>query len=183
MKQIGMFDESSRLSKLSKLGDTLERLNRIIDWEMFRPIIAQVRTKEHKGAGGRPPYDDILMFKILVLQRLYNLSDDQTEYQINDRMSFMRFLGLTISDTIPDAKTIWLFREQLTQAKIIKGSSNFIGGNDTILIDLSSWDKESISEKISKLYNPYRNLYLDKCYGESKTPLGEWMYFPTDEED
>lgn len=120
MKQIGIFDESSRLNKLSKLGDALERLNRIIDWEMFRPIIAQVRTKEHKGAGVRPPYDDILMFKILVLQRLYNLSDGQTEYQINDRMSFMRFLGLTISDTIPDAKTIWLFREQLTQAKIIK---------------------------------------------------------------
>ena len=120
MKQIGMFDESNRLNKLSKLGDALERLNNIIEWEMFRPFIAEVRTTESKGAGGRPRYDDILMFKILVLQRLYNLSDDQTEYQINDRMSFMRFLGLTISDTIPDAKTIWLFREQLTQAKIIK---------------------------------------------------------------
>lgn len=124
MKQIGMFDESNRLNKLSKLGDALERLNNIIEWEMFRPFITEVRTPESKGAGGRPRYDDILMFKILVLQRLYNLSDDQTEYQINDRMSFMRFLGLTISDTIPDAKTIWLFREQLTQAKIIRDLFN-----------------------------------------------------------
>ena len=115
-----MFDESSRLNKLSKLGDALERLNKIIDWEQFRPYITEVRTKKHKGPGGRPAYDEILMFKILVLQRLYNLSDEQTEYQINDRMSFMRFLGLTISDTIPDAKTIWLFREQLTQARIAR---------------------------------------------------------------
>lgn len=59
------------------------------------------------------------MFKILILQRLYNLSDNQTEYQINDRMSFMRFLGLTLEDRIPDAKTIWLFRDSLTKAKII----------------------------------------------------------------
>lgn len=59
-----------------------------------------------KGPGGRPPYDYVLMFKILILQRYYNLSDEQVEYQINDRMSFMRFLDLTIADDIPDSRTV-----------------------------------------------------------------------------
>lgn len=93
-------------------------MNKAIDWEQFRPVLAAVLKKEPKGAGGRPPYDCILMFKILILQRIYNLSDDQTEYQINDRMSFMRFLGLGLEDRVPDAKTIWLFRDTLTKADV-----------------------------------------------------------------
>jgi IS5 family transposase len=56
------------------------------------------------------------MFRILILQTLYTLSDDQTEYQLRDRLSFMRFAGLALHDPVPDAKTIWLFREQLTRA-------------------------------------------------------------------
>ncbi len=90
MKQLGMFDEEDRLRKLSRLGDSLERLN-VIDWTMFQPVLARAFEKERKSNAGRPPYDYLMMFKILVLQRLYNISDDQTEYQINDRMSFMRF--------------------------------------------------------------------------------------------
>ena len=116
MMQLGLFDKENRLEKLSKLGDSLVRLKKAIDWELFRPILTAALKKEPKGAGGRPPYDCILMFKILVLQRIYNLSDDQTEYQINDRMSFMRFLGLGLEDRVPDAKTIWLFRDTLTKA-------------------------------------------------------------------
>ncbi|GAB1858618.1 hypothetical protein MHTCC0001_34580 [Flavobacteriaceae bacterium MHTCC 0001] len=76
-------------------------------------------SKHSKGKGGRPPYDYVLMFKILILQRYYNLSDDQTEYQINDRMSFMRFLNLTISDDIPDSKTIWNFAERLSDLGLV----------------------------------------------------------------
>lgn len=120
MKQIGMFDEENRLEKLSKLGDTLEKLDRAIDWEMFRPLLNHAFKQVPKGAGGRPPYDYVMMFKILVLQRVYNLSDDQTEFMINDRMSFMRFLGLRISDRVPDAKTIWLFRDTLTRRNVIR---------------------------------------------------------------
>jgi transposase, IS5 family len=56
------------------------------------------------------------MFKVLVLQTLYTLSDDQTEYQLKDRLSFMRFIGLALHDPVPDAKTIWLYREQLARA-------------------------------------------------------------------
>ena len=101
--QIGIWDESLRLEKLSKLGDSLEKLNHAIDWEHFRPKLTKVFKKQAKGAGGRPPYDYVMLFKVLVLQRIYNLSDDQTEYQINDRMSFMRFLGLGLGDRVPDA--------------------------------------------------------------------------------
>ena len=118
--QIGFWDESLRLEKLSELGDSLERLNNAIDWEIFRPTLNKVFKKQANGAGGRPPYDYLLLFKVLVLQRIYNLSDDQTEYQINDRMSFMRFLGLHLGDRVPDAKTIWLFRDTLTKANVVR---------------------------------------------------------------
>lgn len=113
--QIGFFDIENKENRLSELGDHLEKLNNIIDWEMFRPILKKAFKKEHKGAGGRPPFDYVMMFKILIIQKYYNLSDEQTEFQINDRISFMRFLGLGIADKVPDAKTIWYFRNVLTE--------------------------------------------------------------------
>ena len=123
MKQIGLFDEEKRLDKLSELGDSLEKLNGVINWERFRPILdrgMEKMRKERKGPGGRPAYEFVLLFKILVLARLFNLSDDQAEYQINDRMSFMGFLGLGLEDSVPDAKTIWLFRDTMTKANVIE---------------------------------------------------------------
>ena len=120
MKQIGIFDESNRLKKLSSLGDPLEKLNSVIDWRMFEGALNKVFAKEQKGVGGRPPYSYLLMFKVLILQRLFNISDDQAEYQINDRVSFMRFLGLSLGDRVPDAKTIWLFRDTLVKADVME---------------------------------------------------------------
>lgn len=117
MEMIGIFDEEKRLEKISALGDNLEKLNKIIDFEIFRDKITKVFYKENKGIG-RPSFDYILMFKILVLQRLFNLSDDQTEYQILDRSSFRRFLG--VETKIPDAKTIWHFKDELSKANIMK---------------------------------------------------------------
>jgi len=120
MKQRGLYDETDRLEELSKIGDPLERLNTIIDWEtLFRKPLEKVFKHDPKGPGGRPPFDNVMMFKVLILQRLYNLSDAQTEYQIKDRLSFMRFLGLLLCDRIPDEKTIWNFRERLIKANII----------------------------------------------------------------
>jgi len=113
----GMFDEHFRLEKISKQKDPLERLNVFIKWEQFRSILDDVFKKENKGVGGRPAYNYLMMFKILILQRYYNLSDDQTEYQILDRLSFMRFLGLGLGDRVPDSKTIWLFKETLIKNK------------------------------------------------------------------
>jgi len=112
----GFFDEEFRLEKLSKQKDPLVKLSQIIDWELFRTILESIFKKEAKGKGGRPPYDYVMMFKTLILQRYYNLSDDQIEYQILDRLSFMRFLSLKLSDKVPDSKTVWHFREQLTKA-------------------------------------------------------------------
>ena len=120
MEQISIFDESERLTKLSKLGDNLEKLNSVINWEMFRTIINNALAGDKKSNVGRPPFDYILLFKIIVLQKIYNLSDDAAEYQINDRLSFMRFLGLGISSNIPDSKTIWKFKNDLKNANVMK---------------------------------------------------------------
>jgi IS5 family transposase len=119
-KDYGFFDQDIRLSKLSQLGDPLERLNKGVDFEIFRLILIEKLSKLSLGSGGRPPYDYVMMFKILILQRYYNLSDDQVEFQINDRLSFMRFLDLTIADDVPDSKTVWHFKEQLVDIELVE---------------------------------------------------------------
>jgi len=91
-----------------------------VPWEAFRSALEAVLCRAKQKKGGRPPFDAVLMFRVLVLQALYNLSDDQTEYQISDRLSFMRFVGLDLAQCIPDAKTIWLFRETLTHAQVVE---------------------------------------------------------------
>jgi len=116
--QIGFFDRERQLEKIYQLNGFLPKLHALIDWEIFRPDLNRVREKEHLGPGGRPPFDVLRMFKILVLKSMYNLSDDQTELQIRDRLSFQDFLGLKRGDTIPDAKTIWLFAEQLKNLEL-----------------------------------------------------------------
>ena len=118
--QPSFFDESERLAALSKLCDPLEALSRYIDFEQFRGQLDGAFDRE-KQAVGRRPYDTVLMFKILILQRLYNLSDEQVEFQITDRLSFTRFLGLKLGSRIPDFSTVWRFRESLTEAGVVKG--------------------------------------------------------------
>jgi IS5 family transposase len=115
-RQPGFFDGDERLKALSAAGDPLERLARVIDFELFRSDLEAALSRSDRSKGGRPPYDAVLMFRVLVLQTLYTLSDDQTEYQLKDRLSFMRFVGLALYDPVPDAKTIWLYREQLARA-------------------------------------------------------------------
>jgi len=108
------------MEDLTKNGDPLVQLNECVNWELFRGELEVIREKERKSPAGRKPFDAVMMFNVLVLQSLYNLSDDAMEYQIRDRLSFMRFLGLTIGDRVPDAKTIWLFREELGKAGLVK---------------------------------------------------------------
>jgi transposase len=114
--QPGFFDSDERLRALSAAGDPLERLVQVVDFELFRSDLEAALSRSDRSKGGRPPYDAVVMFKVLVLQTLYTLSDDQTEYQLRDRLSFMRFVGLALHDPVPDAKTIWLYREQLACA-------------------------------------------------------------------
>lgn len=119
MQQPGFFDLDERPAHLSKQGDPLEALNATILWSTFRPVLKKLQRRERKSNAGRKPYDVILMFKLLVLQSLYNLSDEQVEYQVRDRLSFMRFLGVSLEDRIPDATTLWLFRESLIEQGLI----------------------------------------------------------------
>ena len=122
MGQSGFFDLERRLDALSAKGDPLETIKATVPWEAFRADIEAVTGKkadERKSSAGRKPYDAILKFKILVLQSLHNLSDEQTEFLIRDRLSFMRFLDLSLEDAVPDATTIWLFREALVEAGLI----------------------------------------------------------------
>lgn len=118
--QMGFFDLADRYEQLSKYGDVLERLNKVVDWRIFLPLINRAFNKVKKSPAGRKPYHRLMMFKVLVLQSLYNLADGQTEYQIKDRLSFMRFLGLSLDSDVPDEKTIWLYREVLTQANTLE---------------------------------------------------------------
>ena len=122
MGQPGFFDLDRRLEAISAKGDALETIKTAVPWEDFRTDIEAVtgrKREESKSNAGRKPYDAILKFKVLVLQSLYNLSDEQTEFMIRDRLSFMRFLDLGLEDPVPDATTIWLFREALVEAGLI----------------------------------------------------------------
>ena len=118
--QRGLFDVDDRLKRLSDLGDQLEAFRAAVDFEPFRAELTAALAYSDGSEGGRPPFDPVMMFKILVIQATNNLADERAEFLINDRLSFMRFLGLGLSDRVPDARTIWLFREKLTKAGAIK---------------------------------------------------------------
>ena len=116
--QTGFFDIDERLRELSAKGDELERLRSLADFELFRGELERAVPRSDRSRGGRPAFDHVLIFKALILQASHSLSDERTEYLIKDRLSFMRFLGLGLAATVPDANTIWSFREALTRAKI-----------------------------------------------------------------
>jgi IS5 family transposase len=121
INQTTFFGESFALDALALKGDPLVALARYIDFEAFRPeLTGALKRADQLGQGGRPAWDAVLVFKMLVLQRLYNLSDDQTEYQTRDRLSFHRFLDLGLGDKVPDSRTLWLYRETWMKAAIFE---------------------------------------------------------------
>src|ERR1700757_4426048 len=123
MGQFGFFDAERRLAAITAKGDPLEMIAGVVPFEGFRAEIeAAVLTpvNEKKSSAGRKPIDVMVMFRMLVLQSLYNLSDEQAEYQARDRLSFTRFLTLGIEDRIPDGTTLWLFRETLAKAGLVE---------------------------------------------------------------
>ena len=117
----GFFDFDDRLKRLSDLGDQLEAFGKAVDFEMFRYDLSTALGYTSGPQGGRPPFDPVMMFKVLVIQTANNLSDERAEFLIKDRLSFMRFLGLGLADVVPDANTIWTFREALKKAAAIDG--------------------------------------------------------------
>lgn len=118
MGRKGFGDEEERLTKLGRKKPALERLAATIPWEKFRPLLESAFQQERKSPAGRRRIDVIIMFKMLVLQQLFNLSDEELEFQVNDRRSFEKFVGLGVMHSIPDATTVSLFRERLRQAGI-----------------------------------------------------------------
>ncbi len=118
MKQRGLFDEIERFEELTKLGDPLLVLNEKIKWESFRPLLKQIRQENPDNIknAGRKPFDEIMMFRVVILQSLYGLSDDQMEFQLKDRRTFERFVsGGDALYQMPDAKTIWLYKERFKE--------------------------------------------------------------------
>ena len=116
-----LFDEQFTIERLSEIGNPLEAISKVIDFEMFRSTIEDklLNTNKKSNAGAKP-FDVVMMFKIIILQRYYGLGDKQVEYQILDRTSFKNFLGLETGDKVPDEKTVWLFRENLTNTGVIE---------------------------------------------------------------
>jgi IS5 family transposase len=118
-RQPGFWDVEHRLQELSAQGDPLEKLAAMVDFEMFRPDLTAALGPRDPAKGGCPGFDPVLKFRMLVLQALHGLSLEQTEYLVRDRLSWMRFCGLGPGDAVPDANTLWDFREALIAAKVI----------------------------------------------------------------
>ena len=113
--EIGFFDYLERVEQLATRPTALDQLNQCIDWSSFKSVLKENLDYKKRIKGGRKPYDSLLMFKVLVLQKYYNLSEEDTEFQILDRFSFQRFLGLSVSDRVLDKNTIWLFKQRLVE--------------------------------------------------------------------
>jgi hypothetical protein len=131
MGQLGFFDIAKRYAGLDAKNDPLVKIDAVVPWEDLRPRLEAVWRRppgERKSPAGRKPWDAVVMFKAIILCELYNLSDDQVEYQLRDRLSFMRFLGLGLEDKVPDAKTVWLYREQLARAGAIEALFDVFDG-------------------------------------------------------
>ena len=114
-EHIILFDREETMDKPNALDNLLEKPSKVVDFEMFNNNLETALYKEMLSNVGAKPYSHVLMFKLLVLLRMYHLNDKQTEYQIRDSMSFSDFLGLAIRDKVPDAHTIWTFKEELAK--------------------------------------------------------------------
>ncbi len=123
MGQPGFFDVSNRYASLDARKDPLVQIAAVVPFEAFRSRLEAVWRKpgeKRKSAAGRKPWDAVVMLKAIILCEPYNLSDEQVEYQVRNRLSFMRFPGLGLEDPVPDARTIRPYREQLAQAGEVK---------------------------------------------------------------
>ncbi len=118
--QTSLFDLENRYASLSEAGDPLERLNAVIDWEIFRPILVRIDSKERKTAAGRKPACRVLMFKLLILQRLHNLSDERLHTRSVTGSPSCAFSGLSCPGNVPDACTVWAFREALKEHHLVE---------------------------------------------------------------
>ena len=120
MGQRGFWDDQKRDAKLQEKKPVLKRLADSIPWESFRPLLDKGYAHERKSNAGRKRIDPLILFKMLVLQQLFNLSDQELEFQVNDRRTFEHFVGLGVMTSIPDATTVAFFRDRLLKAGVIE---------------------------------------------------------------
>lgn len=116
MIKTSLFAEAEREAKLDKIGDALSKLAAHVDFAALAAEIDEAAPRAGRERGGRPPFPTEMMVRLLVVQRLYNLSDEQMEFQLLDRLSFQRFVGLRQSSQAPDRTTLWTFKERLIKA-------------------------------------------------------------------
>jgi IS5 family transposase len=116
MMKPNLFAAQEREAKLTKLGDALQVLERHVDFAELASAVDEAAPRPGRERGGRPPFPTEVMVRILLIQQLFNLSDEQMEFQLLDRLSFQRFAGLRDSSQIPDRTTIWTFKERLIKA-------------------------------------------------------------------
>ena len=125
MDQKSLFGLSEHLEMLSQHGDPLEVLERTVDFEYFRGWLIEGLGYGDGSKGGRPPFDPVTMFKVLLVQAQHNLSDGRMEFMIRDRLSWMRFLGFDLGDRTPDENTIRHFKKY----RYVSGSYHAIAVN------------------------------------------------------
>ena len=116
MRQSGLFGLSDQLKRLSNCGHPLETMGRVVNFEVFRPALEKALAYGDGARGGRPAYDPVAMFKVLILASQNTVSDARMEFLIRDRLSWLRFLGFALGAVTPDENTIRLFREKLMRA-------------------------------------------------------------------
>lgn len=116
MPRTSLFAEQERETKLDKIGDACAKLSAHVDFAALAAQIDEAAPRPGRERGGRPPFPTELMVRVLVIQQLYNLSDEQMEFQLLDRLSFQRFVGLRQSSHAPDRTTLWAFKERLIKA-------------------------------------------------------------------
>lgn len=110
-----LFDYQDHVDRLSKRLTSLDHLNEFIDWKSFRRYLRRPFKNQSHDKGGRPAFDEIFMFKILVLQRIHDLSDEQTDLAVMERLTWHRFLGVHVGCRFPNKNTIWDFRQALIE--------------------------------------------------------------------
>jgi IS5 family transposase len=115
MNLFDLFAHEHRAKRIDQ-KDPLLALDELIDFQQLVDVVEAIAPRKRSDKGGRPPYPTEIMLRVIILKRLNNLSNDQMEFLLNDRMSFQRFTKLSHSPHIPDANTIWVFEERIGEA-------------------------------------------------------------------
>lgn len=173
MTQFYLWGEEVGLQKISDLGDPLEWMSKDIQWEIFRKDLEEIMKTEPKGPGGRPPFDYVLLFRCVVLQSFLNISDDKTEFILNDWLSARRAVGSCLSEKMPDAKTIWHFKNILAKHD---GGKKLLARFNEFLTEKGHLKKEKVAVDSTIIEAPVqRNTREENAQLKEGVTPEEWL--------